>query len=260
MSKFISNGTFLFFKDEGNGAPVILLHGLGASHSMFKHEIKYLKKNFRVIAIDFRGHGESDKPSHYSLEDHIQDVIALMDHLSLEKVNLLGASMGSYIAQGVAIEVPERIDKLILVVPKSNGKTSSSMRLLAQYADKIKGLSPEETAMHLAKYIFHNHQAMDQFTKELEGTIVLTPKEYDVANKALEGFDFRPNLHKITARTIIISGRYDGLNPPELGREMASYISKARFIEFENSGHAPNVEEHNLFKESILDFLLGGLK
>ncbi|MGG1575172.1 alpha/beta fold hydrolase [Fictibacillus sp. NRS-1165] len=60
------------------------------------------------------------------MEDHVQDVIGLMDHLEIKKANILGASMGSYVAQGVAIAVPERVEKLILVVAKAFGKTSSS--------------------------------------------------------------------------------------------------------------------------------------
>lgn len=255
MPEFVSNGVKLYYEEAGEGTPIILLHGLSASMLMYKKEIAYLKKQFRVIAFDFRGHGKSEKPLHYTLEDHVHDVISLMDHLSIKKASLIGASMGSYIAQGVAIAVPERVDKLILVVPKSNGKTSSTMRIFAQYADEIEHLDEDEKLAHMSKYIFYNLSAIANSMEDMTEIIVLSPEQQESANKALEGFDFRPNLHKISAKTLVISGRYDGLNPPELGRETASHIQVATFVEFEKSGHSPNVEEPERFKAIVMDFL-----
>jgi 3-oxoadipate enol-lactonase len=72
---------------------------------------------------------------------------------------------------------------------------------------------------------------------------------------SLEGFDYRPNLHTITADTLVISGKYDGLNLPEGGREIAELILQATFMEFEESGHGPNVEEPIRFMEEIINFL-----
>lgn len=256
MPEFVSNGVKLYYEEAGEGTPIILLHGLSASLIMFKKEMAYLKKQFRVIAIDFRGHGKSEKPTHYTLEDHIRDVISLMDHLRIKNTSLIGASMGSYIAQGVAIAVPKQVDKLILIVPKSYGKTSSTMRLFAQYANEIKNLNEEEKLAHMSKYIFHNLPAVANSLEGMSEMIVLTPEQHEAANKALVGFDFRSNLHKITAKTLVISGRYDGLNPPEYGRETALHIKESTFAEFENSGHAPNVEEPERFKEMIIDFLV----
>ncbi|WP_028401569.1 alpha/beta fold hydrolase [Ectobacillus panaciterrae] len=90
----------------------------------------------------------------------------------------------------------------------------------------------------------------------MEGkSVILTPEQQAAANKALEGFDFRPDLNKVTAKTLVISGKYDGLNPPELGREIASLIPDSTFVEFEKSGHAPNVEEHKYFMELVINFL-----
>ncbi|MGV3465348.1 MAG: alpha/beta fold hydrolase, partial [Heyndrickxia sp.] len=85
---------------------------------------------------------------------------------------------------------------------------------------------------------------------------VLTPDEQAAANKALEGFDFRSDLHKITAETLVISGKYDGLNPPTLGKEIADLIPRSTFVEFEKSGHAPNAEEPEKFINIVKDFLM----
>lgn len=79
--------------------------------------------------------------------------------------------------------------------------------------------------------------------------------EGTAADKAIEGFDFRQDLNRITAKTLVISGDHDELNPPEVGRETARLIPNAAFVEFNQSGHAPNVEQQLLFLDFVLEFL-----
>ncbi|MDQ0492390.1 alpha/beta fold hydrolase [Paenibacillus brasilensis] len=258
MPIFRSNGAKLFYEEEGAGFPLIMLHGLHGSSKMMKYEINRLKEYFRIIALDSRGHGKSDKPLHYTLEEHVQDVINLLNHLAIETGYLMGMSMGSYIAQGVAIAVPNRVKKLVLIVPKSHGKTSSMQELFARHAEELEGLTFEEKLSRASKYIFHDPIAVQKvFSAFYDQQALLTsPQEQEAANKALEGFDFRDHLHQITASTLVISGKYDGVNPPERGIEIASRIPGAIFIEFIHSGHAPSIEEPERFIKEVTNFLL----
>jgi 3-oxoadipate enol-lactonase len=84
----------------------------------------------------------------------------------------------------------------------------------------------------------------------------LSPEQFSAANKAIGTFDFRPDLSKIKAETLIISGKYDGLNPPEDGKEVASLIKNSTFVEMEYSGHAPMFEEPHTYINTIEGFLL----
>ncbi|KSU84447.1 3-oxoadipate enol-lactonase [Fictibacillus enclensis] len=258
MPEINVNGVQLYYEEYGSGEPFILLHGLGGDHHMFEGEINALKKSYRVIALDSRGHGKSEKVPYYTLDDHVQDVIAFMDELNIEKTNQLGASMGSYVAQGVAVSIPNRIKKMILVVAKAYGKTSSTARLQAEHADELKGLTEEEQMYALSKYIFHNLEAVGEWSQRVAVDVpVLTSEQQEAARKALVNFDFRPQLHKVTAETLVINGRYDGLNPPKEGREVVKFIPHATFVEFEHSGHAPSVEEPERFKQVVTAFLAG---
>ena len=72
---------------------------------------------------------------------------------------------------------------------------------------------------------------------------MLTSEQQEAANKALEGFDFRPQLPYVMAETLVISGKYHELNPPKRGKEIATLMPNASFVEFENSGHIPQAEE-----------------
>jgi 3-oxoadipate enol-lactonase len=84
----------------------------------------------------------------------------------------------------------------------------------------------------------------------------LTSEQFAAANNAFVGFDFRNDLAKVKSKTLVISGKYDGLNPPDNGREVASLIPNASFVEMQYSGHAPMYEESETYVEIISDFLL----
>jgi len=256
MPTTVVNGTELYYEEYGSGNPLILLHGLTANILMYTREIEYLKNHFHVVALDSRGHGKSEKPSSYTLNDHVKDVISLMDHLNINRASIMGISMGSYIAQGVALTIPDRVDKLILVSAKSNGKTSSMMRLFTEHTEELEGLDYMEKINHVSKYIFHNMEAVaNELFKGTDESLILTTEQQTAANKALEGFDFRHELQKVTAQTLVVSGTYDGLNPPEEGKEIGSLIRDSQFVEFTESGHSPNVEEPEKFKQIVTEFL-----
>ncbi|GMK39761.1 alpha/beta hydrolase [Paenibacillus sp. CCS19] len=237
---------------------MVMLHGLMGSGATFKNEANQFKSNYRVITLDMRGHGKSTKPLQYNWQDHVKDVSALLDFLGIESCYLLGVSMGSYIAQGVAIAIPQRIKKLALIASKSNGVTSSMQELLERHAEEMKDLTAEEKQAHAFNYMFYNQAAVGKVMHNwhIEHATLSKPKEQMAANKALEGFDFRNELKHVAARTLVISGKYDGLNPPERGREIAALIPDSTFVEFEYSGHAPSIEEPERFIEKITSFFL----
>jgi len=251
---FISiNGIDLNVNVSGNGYPVILIHGIGGDQTQLKNIADKLSVNFKVITLDCRGHGESDKPATYTLDDHVADILAIMDHFNIQTTYLNGISMGSYIAQAVAIAAPERISKLILTVPKSNGLTSSIQRLIIEHAKELKGLDKHQAILTLLKYFVYDAEMMKSHINIFETD--LTPVQFYAANKAISGFDFRPDLYKITATTLVISGKYDGLNSPSEGRICASLIPGAQFVEMQYSGHAPAYEEHEAYMKLIEAFL-----
>lgn len=255
MGRIKINGISLFVEVTGSGFPIIFIHGVGGDHQAYaRHVIEPLSKNFRTVALDCRGHGQSDKPLVFTIEDHAEDILGIMDHFCFEKAHLIGVSMGSYIAQRVAITAPDRIDKLVLTVTKSNGLTSSVQRLFREHESQIQGLDMHQTILKLLKYMVYDPQIMKNHLEVFETK--LTPDQFKAANNAIGTFDFRSDLSKITARTLVISGTHDGLNLPEDGKEVASLIKNARFVEMHYSGHAPMFEEPGTYLSLVEDFLL----
>ncbi|MGY2895547.1 alpha/beta fold hydrolase [Deinococcus sp. UYEF24] len=256
------NGIRLHVTEEGAGRPLLLLHGLSANAAMMEPEITGLARSFRVTAPDLRGHGRSDRPAAYTLHDHVQDLLGLLDALELDRVAVLGVSMGSYIAQALTIAAPERVSALVLVVTKAGGTTSSTARYLAEHAGELQGLTPEQIRLWLGNRMFapQTPEAMKQafaaFMTEQERTgMTLGPQQLEAANKAMEGFDFRPDLPELKVPTLVISGRHDILNPPEAGEEVAHLIPNARFEVLEDAGHLATLEQTPRFLELVESFL-----
>lgn len=238
---------------KGAGIPLILCHGVGGNHAQMDVIAEPLSQIFKVITPDARGHGNSDKPSGYTLTDHTNDILGIMDHFQLESIYLLGISMGSYIAKQVAFTVPDRIKRLILTVPKSNGITSSLDRIIKAHHYDLIGMSHHEIALKLLPHLAYNQKRMLEHIDIFETT--LNQEQFAAANKALAGFDFRKGLPAISAETLVISGKHDELNPPEWGRECADLIPNASFVEMPYSGHVPMYEEPEAYLKLVTDFL-----
>lgn len=257
------NGIDLHVTDTGgSGRPLLTLHGITMDATAEQREISALAPAHRVVAPDLRGHGRSTRPAKYTMADHVHDLVALLDALRIEQIDLLGASMGSYIAQALAIAVPHRIGKLVLVVSASHGETSSSSRVLAEHADEVGHLSPEQQQQWLAARLFApqtpppvRQEVFDWFASRRNVGLALSAAEVEAANDAVLGFDFRPQLPSLDVPALVISGRYDILNPPAAGEEIARLVPSARFEIFEQSGHLATFEEPRHYADSVTTFL-----
>lgn len=116
MSYFIYQSRKIFYRQLGNGTPVLMLHGDTASSAMFEMLLPLYQENFKVILIDFLGNGKSDRVDEFPADLWItqaQQVIALIEHLKYQKVNLIGTSGGAWVAVNTALERPDLIDKVI---------------------------------------------------------------------------------------------------------------------------------------------------
>jgi len=116
MPYFKYENKIIYYEENGNGKPLIFLHGNTASSKMFESIIKLYSDEYRVITIDFLGHGKSQRLEEFPLElwfDEAMQTIALLDFLSLKNVNLMGTSGGAWVAINVALEKPDLVKKVV---------------------------------------------------------------------------------------------------------------------------------------------------
>ena len=265
MKKFLNiNDIEICIDDTEHGENALLLiHGLTGDKTTMYPVRDMFKDEYRVITIDTRGHGESTHPKEYTIDDHADDIHAIIKELNLEKVDIIGYSMGSYIALRAAEAKCDDIKHLVLACTKPNGKTSSVARILKEANLDITQISQEE----MMGVILKASLAPSSFEKVAEGELnveellkgdesqELSEEEKAAEDASLANFDNSNDYDKVTCRTLVIGAEYDGINPPELGREVADGIKDAEFELIKDAGHLVIVEQPDEFKNIVNNFL-----
>jgi 3-oxoadipate enol-lactonase len=260
MSSIHINGIDIAYDTYGESTnpPIFAAHGLYGSRTIFRSLGEALQDEFYIVAYDVRGHGESEKPPEYTLVDHGHDLLALIEAFAYDKAVALGYSMGSYIVLQAAVLDSTRIEKLIPLVTKGHGKTSSVLRYLSSRGVDPAGLDYSQILVELQGALWcpdTPRSLREEVSLAEAGVPKLTPQETAAVDKALLNFDLRPDLHKITSPALLISGKYDGLNPPDMGEEVAKLISDSSFEIFDQSGHMLIYEETSRLARRIREFL-----
>lgn len=252
----------LFFLEVGDAAspPLLLVHGLyGDASSMTPLAQSFADAGFRAIAVDALGHGRSPRPHGFTLADQGVALDALIAELDYESAAVLGVSMGSYVAAQAAIAEPSRIAQLVLVVTKGQGATSSTVAYAERNGFDLAHATMEETLAFMAGALWSPETSPERRSELLENQRAsvpeLTTAQKHAIDASLAGFDLRPGLPTITAPTLVVSGRSDGLNPPQEGRLVADLIPGARFEVYEHSGHMLPFEEQDRLVADVTAFL-----
>lgn len=265
MKKFLNvNGIEICIDDTEKGDNALLLiHGLTGNKATMYPIRDMFKDDYRVITVDTRGHGESTRPKQYTIDDHAADIHEIIRELNLEKADILGYSMGSYIALRTAEAGCDDINHLVLVCTKPNGKTSSVARLLKEADLDITQVTQEEMMQVIMKASVAP-QSLEKIASgelDVEGLLKgdesqeLSEEEKTAEDASLANFDNSNDYDKVTCKTLVIGCEYDGINPPELGREVADEIPDAQFKLIKDAGHLVIVERPDEFKRIICDFL-----
>lgn len=261
MKKFIKvNGINMCYEEEGEGKPLILIHGLTGSKATMIPVREALGEGRKYISVDVRGHGESELTEGYTLETHADDIADLIGKLGLEKADVLGWSMGSYIGLNIAEKYPELIDHMILLCTKPSGKTSSVEAIVTKAGFNMTTISPEkmfELILQAAMSPEH-YEAMNRGEFKLDLTavtgIVMSPEAKEAESKSLANFDLSGAYDKVTCKTLVIAGEYDGINPAWMGKEVADGIG-CPYVEIKGAGHLVPHEQPEAFRKAVFDFL-----
>ena len=237
--------------------PLVLGGSLGTTLDMWRPQVQALATNFRVIGIDHRGHGESPAPEGpYTLADMGGDVLALLDRLGIERFHYVGLSIGGMVGQWLAINAPERVDRLVLLA------TSPHMGPARNWRDRAE-LAREQGTAALADSVVERWFT-PAFAKDhprqvalLRDQIVATPDQgYAGCCGAIEGHDTRDDLHRVKAPTLVVSGADDPSTPPEgHGAVLAEGIPDSRHVVLEGAAHLLSWERADRVNTLITEHL-----
>lgn len=240
-----NDGATIHYDDDGEGASLLLLHGLTGTGADWGHALDRaaLRDRFRVIAPDARGHGRSTNPSGaFGFRRCAEDVIALLDHLGVDRVRAIGMSLGAKTLLHVATLAPERVEAMVLVsaTPRFPEATRALFRAAAAAPH-----GPEAWAAMRAQHVHGDDAIAALWT--LPARFADDPHDMAFTSE---------HLARITARTLVVAGDRDPLYPVELAVELYRGIPNAALYVVPNGGHGPIFgEEREAFSTRALSFL-----
>jgi 3-oxoadipate enol-lactonase len=241
-------------------APVLLLSGsLGTTLDMWDPQVPALSASHRVIRFEHRGHGGSPVPTGpYTIEELGRDVVTMLDRLNLSRVSYCGLSIGGMVGQWLAINAPERIDRLILLC------TAPYLPPAAAWHERAAAVreagTPEVVAdavigrWFTADYAASHHDVVARYRAMISG---IDPEGYAGCCEAIAGMDLRAGLPGVTAPTLVVSARQDPSIPPEHGEAIAAAIPGARIEILDPGAHLASVERADAVTALIAEHLDG---
>lgn len=251
------NDVDIYCELYGSGEPLLLIHGLGSSSRDWEPQVTRFSEDFRVIAMDLRGHGRSSKPpGPYSIQLFADDTARALTKLQLTPAHIVGISLGGMVAFQFALDFPALVKKLVIVnsvpelVPRGMGDLLDYWKRLII----IRLMGMEKMGRVLAEQFF---TLPDQ--EPLKEIFIRRWAEnhkpsYRAALKAAYGWSVRDRLGDIQAVTLILGA--DGDYFPTSAKEAyTALIPDARLVVVENTKHALPAEKPAEFNQIVLDFL-----
>lgn len=248
MPHLLRDGVQIYYEDHGQGLPILLSHGFGASTGMWKGEIDTFQTQYRLIPWDMRGHGMSDSPQNqalYTQDTAVEDMRAILDHLQIAQAVIAGHSLGGYLSLRFYATYPQRVRALILqgcgpgyrkaaARAEWNNRTERRAQTLETQGLAVLGggaevkVSIQRSAMGLAR-------AARGILSQVDARVI-------------------DCLPRIAVPTLIIAG--EGDTPYIDGTHyMASHIPNAIKVIIANAGHGANVEQPQVFQEAMGNFV-----
>jgi len=259
---FIKNGGANIYWDElGGGAPLLLINGLGTTSHFWHRSRPVFSGGYRTIALDNRGVGQSDAPPGvYSISLMASDAIAVLNAAGIEAAHVFGVSLGSMIAQGLALQHPRRVRSLILgctsagdlVGPHAVQPAPEALQLLMR-----QDLTPAESDEAFIPFLYDVATARERIDEDMDVRMKWRPtaQGYTGQLQGVSGWDAYSRLAEIAAPTLLIHGEADRLIPPANARIIANRIAGAKLVLLPDAGHVFWTDQPGAAHAAILAFL-----
>lgn len=256
----------------GQGSPLLLIHGLGASCDYWRYNIRAFSQGYQVYALDLPGFGRSDKRiDDYSLHFAGEFVAAFLDAQGVDRASLVGNSLGGAVSLQFAVQHPHRLEKLVLVSSGGLGRELPlSFRLLTipllgesmawAWGTRV------GTRLTLRSIVYDPQVIKDEFVNEMAELARLPGAKEMLLSVARTGINLRgqnmkllePLLRRvpeIEAPTLIIWGAQDPIIPVAHAHIAHQMIRNSRLHIFDRCGHMPQIEKPEEFNRLVLEFL-----
>ena len=245
------------WESQGEGAPLLLVHGLGYTRQGWGPQRELLARRYRVLSYDNRGIGESEIPAGpYTMAELAADAVQVLDEAGVERAHVVGASLGGMVAQLLAAERPERVDRLVLAgtTPGGAGAYPLPQRTLALMAE-ASSLAPE---VALRRFVENALAPGSAFVDEVFAYREQHPPDpvgWAAQAAAGAGWDADGRLARIAVPTLVVAGTADAVVDPRNAQLLADAIPNAELELIDGAGHLPFWERAEEFARLVERFL-----
>ncbi|MBZ5575126.1 MAG: alpha/beta hydrolase [Acidobacteriia bacterium] len=257
---FLENqGAKIYWDEEGRGAPLLLIMGIGAASALWWRTRPALAAQYRTIALDNRGVGRSDVPAGpYPMALMASDAAAVLDAAGVERAHIFGLSMGGMIAQEFALQYPGRVLSLILGCTAPGGPNAVKAEPEATAALKARStMTIEEAEKAFVPFLYDASTPRARIDEDLERrrAWVPSPQGYSAQLQGIFAWQAFDRLPQIAAPTLVIHGRNDRLVPPGNGELIAARIPGARLVLIPQANHLFTTDQPETACRTVLGFL-----
>lgn len=248
------NGIEMTFTDEGQGSTLLFVHGFPLSRGAWSKQVEAFKPDYRVIAPDLRGLGESEATAGpVSMLRFAEDLYALSQHLDCGPVILAGHSMGGYVAMAFAKAFPQALRKLVLVGTRSGADSPQGAAARRATAEKVRAEGSSVVVDAMAPKMLSTGNTDAAMAASVRGFMAPSKPEGVIA--ALLGMADRPDagawLSEIRVPTLVIAGLDDTIIPPSESEALAKAIPDAQLRFIPNAGHLVAYEQAEDFNRAV---------
>jgi pimeloyl-ACP methyl ester carboxylesterase len=253
-------GARLSFDVQGDGPAVILGHSMLCSREMWALQVVSLSRRFKVINVDIRGHGESgsiEEP--VSLYDLVDDFVAVLDHLEIDRAAWAGLSIGGMVAMRAALVVPDRVSALVLLNTDAGSAglftkiEYTAMGWVARVAG-LRPLLPTIVRLMFGRTFRARNPALVEEWKPRFAAVHL-PSVRRLLTALNRRDSALPRLGDIMVPSLVLTGSEDTALSPKLSRRMAEALPSSRLITLKHTGHLSCLEQPEAVTAAMMEFL-----
>lgn len=252
------NGGHVYYEERGRGPAVVLAHGGGGDLSQWRHQISDLARHYRVIAYDARGHGESSDGGEQTIATWVEDLEAILRHLSVRSAYFVGVTLGGVVILEFALAHGEMVHALVVVstapdtTEEMRGRFAASA-MVVESGDLAAFAEGFINFIFSAPYVDAHPEEVSDFRRRLER---INPASYAMAIRALGNRpDLSPRLRALAAPTLIVTGELDPIPSTVPGAALlAKSLPNSRTAVVQGAAHLPQIEQPETFNRLVLDF------
>lgn len=253
----LANDLSLEYTERGTGPATVLVHGYADSCYAFDEVMGRIPSTMRALAPTHRGHGDSSHPAAgYHIEDFAADLVAFMDAAGVSRAALVGHSMGSLVAQAVALAHPERVSHLVLIGAATTFDNPVVRELEAAVRD-LRDPVPREFVTEFQASTLYRPIPDEVLARVVSESMKVPARVWRDALTGILAYSSGARLARLAMPTLIVWGDHDEIAPRVEQDRLRDSISRSTLTVYQDAGHSPHWEQPQRFVDDLVRFVEG---